>query len=151
MAICILYNFVIYTFVSTFFYTYYEIDHSYTLCSRALLNSNFVVFWVFFFRKKVDKFTCGDSRVCLIAPMLPESLTDLGNVSMLSEWQWIQWMISKRVKHKKHLKKKKKAISYTWDSEGFFCKECLTYTLRNDHNKNVCRILKGNFVWFHQV
>lgn len=43
-------------------------------------------------------------------------------------------------------KKKKKAISYTWDSEGFFCKECLTYTLRNDHNKNVCRILKGNFV-----
>lgn len=108
MAICIFYNFVIYTFVSTFFYTYYEIDHSYTLCSRALLNSNFVVFWFFFFRKKVDKFTCGDSRVCLIAPILPESLTDLGNVSMLSEWQWIQWMISKRVKHKKHLKKKRK-------------------------------------------
>lgn len=52
----------------------------------------------------------------------------------------------KASKAQKAFEKKKKAISYTWDSEGFFCKECLTYTLRNDHNKNVCRILKGNFV-----
>lgn len=56
-------------------------------------------------------------------------------------------------KAQKALEKKRKQFSYTWDSEDFFCKECLTciHTLSNEHKNNVYRILNGNFVWFHQV